>query len=269
MKKFYLATTSNAYSVLRANAIQALTFWVKKVRRTMNFQKLIQGTFRVMVISFLLSGYGRINALPRSGDWRVTTDFGEFVFTVNPAGTQITKIIFTFVNFTCGPIRTSGGITITSQWPITNNQFAITNSWSSQPLVTMTINGTFTQAGDQASGTWSENVAGTICPGSWGPVLVSIEELSDGISDGFMLAQNYPNPFNLSTKILFAVPSPGPISIKVYNTFGKEVATLLDTHITPGQYSITWNATNFANGVYVYRMHAGDFVETKELILIK
>jgi hypothetical protein len=225
----------------------------------------------MMLIALLLSGYSRIDAKPKSGDWKVPTDFGEFVYTVNPDGTQITKIIFTYVSFPCGPIRTSGTVSITSQWSITNNQFTIVDSWSTLVgQASMTVKGTFTSTGDQASGTWSENVAGTICSGTWGPViLVSVEDFGDGITEGFMLAQNYPNPFSSSTKILFALPRPGPISIKVYNPFGLEVATLLDKHLTTGQYTITWNATDFANGVYVYRMHAGDFVETKKLILLK
>ncbi len=133
----------------------------------------------------------------------------------------------------------------------------------------MTVSGTFTQTGDEASGTWSANVSGTTCSGSWGPIVVSVEEIGGRIPERFVLAQNYPNPFNPNTTIQFALPGMSYVSIKIYNTLGLEVATLVDEFLPPGQHKTIWNATDFASGVYLYRIQAGNFVETKKLILLK
>lgn len=85
----------------------------------------------------------------------------------------------------------------------------------------------------------------------------------------FSLSHNYPNPFNPSTKIKFALPKSGNVSLKVYNPLGQEVTTLVDQELTPGVYEETWNATGTASGVYFYRLRAGDFVETKRMLLLK
>jgi len=242
----------------------------------MNTRILLHRTFSVMLIALLLCGYGRVHAQPRCGDWRAPTDFGEMGFTVNSDGTKITKLIFAVSNWSCGRVSGSWTTTVywvdpTAGWPISNGQFTIIHSSSMSGLSTIwTVNGTFTQAGDQASGTWGFSVSGTICSGNWGPaIVVSVEELSGGIPERFVLAQNYPNPFNSSTTIQFALPSTSHVSIKVYNELGLEVATLVDKHLSPGEYKTTWNAANVASGVYLYRIQAGDFVETKKLILLK
>jgi photosystem II stability/assembly factor-like uncharacterized protein/N-acetylneuraminic acid mutarotase len=85
----------------------------------------------------------------------------------------------------------------------------------------------------------------------------------------YRLEQNYPNPFNPSTVIGYSLPVNGFVLLKVYNVLGQEVATLVDEVKQSGIYSITWNAKNHPGGVYVYRMTANDFIETKKLILIK
>ena len=237
----------------------------------MNTRKLLQGTFSVTLIALLLSGYSRIDAQPRSGDWRVATDFGELVFTVNSDGTKITKLIFAVSNWSCGNISGSWTTTVTfvdpeAGWPISNGQFTIERSTSTG---IWTINGTFGATGNEASGTWSFDVSGTVCSANWGPITVSVEDAGDGIPERFILAQNYPNPFNPTTTIQFALPRAIHVSMKVYNALGLEVATLLDEHLPPGQYKTAWNAADFAGGVYVYRIQAGDFLETKKLILLK
>ena len=242
----------------------------------MNTRRLLQRTFSLTLVALLLSGYTRIDAQPRSGDWRVPTNFGELGFTVNPDGTKITKIIFDCRSWSCGPVSGSWTTTIywvdpTAGWPISNGQFTIINSGSLGSLPTVwTANGTFTQAGDQASGTWGFSVSGTTCSGSWGPArIVSVEEVAAGIPERFALAQNYPNPFNPSTTIEFVLPRASHVSIKVYDVLGLEVVTLVDQHLPPGHYKTTWDAANVASGVYLYRIQAGDFVETKKLILLR
>jgi hypothetical protein len=90
------------------------------------------------------------------------------------------------------------------------------------------------------------------------------------------LCQNYPNPFNPSTTIKFFLPNAGPVSLKVYNLLGEEVAALLSGHLAtgkvsllPGHYQYEWNATGLASGVYIYILQAGDFVQCRKMILLR
>ncbi|MCR4417900.1 MAG: T9SS type A sorting domain-containing protein [Ignavibacteria bacterium] len=86
----------------------------------------------------------------------------------------------------------------------------------------------------------------------------------------FQLYQNYPNPFNLSTRIKFTLPEMTKVTLKVYNILGQEVATILENKELPlGSYDYEFNANNLASGTYIYRLVAGNFVQTKKMILIK
>jgi hypothetical protein len=86
---------------------------------------------------------------------------------------------------------------------------------------------------------------------------------------GFILNQNYPNPFNPSTTISWQSPVSGKQTIKVYDVLGKEVATLVDEYRNAGSYEVEFNAGNLASGVYLYKLQAGNFVQTKKMVLIK
>jgi len=85
----------------------------------------------------------------------------------------------------------------------------------------------------------------------------------------YSLSHNYPNPFNPSTIIKFSIPETRYIKLKVYDILGNEVATLVNEEKTPGNYSVEWNASSLASGVYVYRLQAGSFVQTRKMILMK
>lgn len=85
----------------------------------------------------------------------------------------------------------------------------------------------------------------------------------------FVLEQSYPNPFNPSTTISFAIPYSTFVILKMYDLLGREVATLVDKPLQPGRYTITWDATGHPSGVYYYRLVAGLFTDTKNLILLK
>lgn len=83
------------------------------------------------------------------------------------------------------------------------------------------------------------------------------------------LFQNSPNPFNPSTTIRFDLASAGEISLVVYNALGQVVSRLAGGHRPAGRYSVTWDASGSASGVYFYRLEAGSFVRTKKLLLLK
>jgi hypothetical protein len=85
----------------------------------------------------------------------------------------------------------------------------------------------------------------------------------------FEMYQNYPNPFNPTTNIKFDIPKAGFVSLKVYDVTGREVATLVNNVLEPSKYEVTWNGSQFASGVYFFRIVAGDFVKVQKMILTK
>jgi hypothetical protein len=85
----------------------------------------------------------------------------------------------------------------------------------------------------------------------------------------FELKQNYPNPFNPTTTINYELPIENYISLKIYNVLGKEIAILVNEKQSTGSYEVTWDASNYPSGVYFYRLIAGEYTETRKMILIK
>jgi hypothetical protein len=85
----------------------------------------------------------------------------------------------------------------------------------------------------------------------------------------FLLLQNYPNPFNPNTVIEFQTSTKEHITLKIFDMLGREIATLVDEQKPTGTYSVRFDAGTLAGGVYFYRIIAGNFVETKKLILLK
>jgi photosystem II stability/assembly factor-like uncharacterized protein len=103
--------------------------------------------------------------------------------------------------------------------------------------------------------------------------LVGINPVSKNLPDRFSLKQNYPNPFNPSTKIKFEIPSGQShafdVQIIIHDMLGKEVALLVNEELKPGSYSVTFDGSNYASGVYYYTIYAGSFTDTKKMLLIK
>ncbi|MEW6060630.1 MAG: T9SS type A sorting domain-containing protein [Bacteroidota bacterium] len=85
----------------------------------------------------------------------------------------------------------------------------------------------------------------------------------------FALGQNYPNPFNTETVIPFDVPSTSTVTIRVYNTLGQIVATIVNQEFEPGSHRYTWNATGCASGVYFIRLQSGRFLQTRKALLLR
>ncbi len=116
--------------------------------------------------------------------------------------------------------------------------------------------------------------------------VVSVEAIGGEVPMEYALQQNYPNPFNPSTIIEFSVPRSNYVTLKVYDTLGEEVATLVSENFSAGRYEVQWDGSRFASGVYFYRLsvvpeaprdlvptsrdgQAREFVETKKLVLMK
>ena len=84
------------------------------------------------------------------------------------------------------------------------------------------------------------------------------------------MEQNYPNPFNPSTLIKYSVPENGFVKLSVYNLIGEEVSVLVNETVDAGFYEVTFSAIGgLPSGTYFYRLQAGNFVETKKMVLMK
>jgi len=110
---------------------------------------------------------------------------------------------------------------------------------------------------------WHEPTTGRIGMLANSPILLTLGpsnqrgDIQDQTSGGFKLSQNYPNPFNPTTTITYSLPENARVSIKIYNTLGQEVATLVNNEEkSAGQQQVVFNSQNFASGVYYYRLYA-------------
>ncbi len=99
-------------------------------------------------------------------------------------------------------------------------------------------------------------------------------EVLPNIPNDYTLSQNYPNPFNPSTKIQFGLPASENVQLKIYDVLGREVRTLVNEQYNAGMYSVQWDGKNnygkqVATGMYIYHLRAGQFSQTKKMLLMK
>jgi hypothetical protein len=108
--------------------------------------------------------------------------------------------------------------------------------------------------------------------------VTTVESETNVLPDNFFLSQNYPNPFNPSTKIKFTIPSvviasetkqSQLVTLKVFDILGNEVAILINEEKLAGIYEVVFDASQYPSGIYFYRLQAGNYVQTKKMILLK
>jgi hypothetical protein len=146
---------------------------------------------------------------------------------------------------------TNGGASWTSQWSgITSDLYA----------VSFTDGNTGTAVGAQ----------GRILRTNTGGVLVSVgSRINPDVPQRIYLSQNFPNPFNPRTTIVYRVESRESVELRVFDILGREVVTLVNEVQDAGLKSVQWDATGVASGVYFYRLRAGNFVDTKKLVVLR
>jgi photosystem II stability/assembly factor-like uncharacterized protein len=116
---------------------------------------------------------------------------------------------------------------------------------------------------------WIVGVQGTVLRTENGGLLLSVQPVISRVPSSLHLSQNYPNPFNPSTTIEFALPKSAFVTLRVHDLLGRQVGELVNEKLTPGTYKTQWNASGLASGVYFYRLTAGEYVETKKLLLLR
>ncbi|MGA9293039.1 MAG: T9SS type A sorting domain-containing protein [Ignavibacteriaceae bacterium] len=199
------------------------------------------------------------------------TDDGIYVFNKNTNGIQLnhTGLIDTPISdFAVYNNETGGTYLFASSYQYgvflsTNNgiNWTAVNTGLTRLLVhTMCICGTNLYVGTDGAGVWKRPLS---------ELLTSVEKLPAGLQMNFNLSQNYPNPFNGTTNIIYSIPKATFVTIKVYDILGKEIATLVKEEKKAGSYEVEFNGSNLVSGIYFYRMKAGDFIQTKKIILMK
>jgi hypothetical protein len=99
--------------------------------------------------------------------------------------------------------------------------------------------------------------------------LVGITQNGSEVPSLYTLEQNYPNPFNPVTNIKFSIPDRQFVTLKIFDVLGREVGTLVKENMDAGNYVVDFDASRLSSGVYFYQIEAGDFIQTKKMLLVK
>jgi hypothetical protein len=110
---------------------------------------------------------------------------------------------------------------------------------------------------------------GCIIDGIQYGTIVKIDDQPELIPTQIVLHQNYPNPFNPSTTISFTIQADQLVSLKVFNSLGEEVRTLINSNLSKGTHNINFNADGLSSGFYLYRLETGNQVQVRKMMLLK
>jgi hypothetical protein len=100
-------------------------------------------------------------------------------------------------------------------------------------------------------------------------MITSVDPVTVELPREYQLEQNYPNPMNPSTTINYTLPNRSHVTLTVFNTLGQSVSTLVNGEMEAGYHKVRFDASGLSSGVYFYRLRAGEFVETRTLLLIQ
>ena len=139
--------------------------------------------------------------------------------------------------------------------------WALLDSGSSLGVSCLAISDSFLYAGTYSGGVLHCPLAGLIP--------TSVNQRENRLPDQYEVKQNFPNPFNPTTTIHFELPKESYVQLKLYNILGQNVLIILDENRPAGMYDVQVNAGNLASGIYFYRIKAGNFVQTKKMVLMK
>jgi hypothetical protein len=183
------------------------------------------------------------------------TAYSQWVQTNGPYGGTVRAFAASGPNLLAG---TDGGGIFRStnngtSWTQVNT--GLTNTW----VLSLAVSGTNLFAGTFGSSVWRRPLS----------EMTAVEGLPSELPAEFVLEQDYLNPFNPVTKIRYSIPVGTDVTLKVYNTLGQEVATLVNDYRPAGTYEAGFFGSEFPSGVYFYRLSAGSFTQTKRKMLVK
>jgi len=183
--------------------------------------------------------------------WTQSSLNNKNVFSIVVSGNYIFAGIFHYYNPGGVLLSTNNGIT----WLNKNQGFG-----SSAPAVrSLLINNGYIFLGSENNSVWRRTLSEAVSVGSTGSEVPSL----------FALRQNYPNPFNQSSIFKFQCSMKGHVNVSVYDITGREVRTLVNETLQPGTYEVRFDGSELNSGVYFVRMTAGEFTDTKRMVLLK
>ncbi len=144
-----------------------------------------------------------------------------------------------------------------------SNWYQVGTGFSNSSVYSLTVADSILYAGTYSNGIWSIPIS---------QIVTSVSPSNETIPSQFQLEQNYPNPFNPSTKISWQSPVSSWQTLKVYDVLGNEVVTLVNEYKPAGSYEVEFNAAHEsfrASGIYFYQLKAGDYLETKKMLMLK
>jgi hypothetical protein len=188
--------------------------------------------------------------------WLQTASFGNTIFSDN-ASVQLTN------PFNIYPDVPLPGINVDYWVPLSGSP-ALSGASFSNPNLAGFENVSY--RGAFGTDNWTANWA-QFNPRNY--MVIGINQISSIVPDKFTLEQNYPNPFNPSTVIRYSLIENGFTNIKIYNSIGKEVETLVNQKQSAGTYEVTFDGTGLSSGIYFYTLRANGISETKRMTLLK
>ncbi|MCG8374662.1 MAG: T9SS type A sorting domain-containing protein, partial [Balneolales bacterium] len=279
------AATAESYSLQLSVSEEFTTLII-------NEENLIDTSFNISSLEGLTTYYWRIRAVNEFGDgeW---SDVWEFTTTGVPPGKVVLispadeledvaieptfewKSMETAASYSL-QLSASDEFTnvIVNEDNLADTSFQVSNPVNNEKTVTKSTQSFILEG--LTTYFWRVRAVNEFGNGDWSDtweftttVLVSNED-EPGIPIEFILSQNYPNPFNPSSTIRFGLPQSEEVTLQVFNTLGQQVATLVSNEkMEAGWHSVQFNAGSLASGMYIYRIKAGSFVQTKKMMLIK
>ena len=218
------------------------------------------GPYGGFIEDIAISGNNIFAGTSGSGGVYLSTNNGTSWAAVNNGltNTSVQSLAVSGTNIFAG---TQGGVFLS-----TNNGTswtAVNHGLTNTSVLSLAVSGTNIFAGTWGNDIFEAAISDLLNYTDIGPTK------TENTAQSYFLFQNYPNPFNPSTMINYSVPKSSMVTIKVYDVRGREVEKLVNEEKPAGIYSINFNASDLSSGVYFYKMQAGNFVETKKLILLK
>ena len=203
----------------------------------------------------------------------ITDATGTGTFSLTDAGLayDITfeGITITASHFHLGAAGVSGGVVRTIDFAGGNTVSGIWTSLDTEPLSDALL-------ADVVAGNIYVNLHTSANPGGEirgqlrpKVLITAIDDEPLAIPREFALLQNFPNPFNPTTTIEYVLPMSAEVLLTIYNLRGQEAVRLVEGQQTGGRHTAIWNASNMASGIYFYRLQAGEFVQTRKMLLLK
>jgi Secretion system C-terminal sorting domain len=232
-----------------------------------------RGVFKLVDTSWVEKNNGLtntfVNSLARSNNYLfagggisssgiyISSDNGDNwnIIPNSPAATAI---------LTIGPNVFAGsfgdGVWLSTNYGSSWNQINDGFSGSAYYVLSLAENGEYIYAGTNAASVWKRALS---------EIITAVNEKKNILPNYYNLSQNYPNPFNPSTTISFSIPQEEVVSLKIYNSLGQELESLIDKKKPAGSYSVSFDAGKLASGIYFYRISTGSYSQTRKMILVK